>query len=109
MTVKELIKHLKKYPQNVEVLIGNQVGGIDCSLKEVHGTCSGPSYDTISKVVLVRKKLQIMGELADDIIDGACCALCGIYFEEEHGYPVACKCCHEDPDCTYPEATEEEI
>ena len=26
--------------------------------------------------------------IAEDIIDGWCCQLCGVYFEEEHGYPV---------------------
>ncbi|KKK83057.1 hypothetical protein LCGC14_2797180 [marine sediment metagenome] len=49
-----------------------------------------------------------MGEIADDIIDGLCCAICGVYFEEEHGYPVACSECKDD-DCSYEEATEEEI
>ena len=49
-----------------------------------------------------------MGEIANDIIDGACCAICGIYFKEEHGYPVACESCY-DEDCEYSEATEEEI
>jgi hypothetical protein len=39
-----------------------------------------------------------MGEIADDMIDGACCSLCGVYFEEEHGYPVLCTDCYED--CT---------
>ena len=59
-----------------------------------------------------------MGEIADDIINGACCALCGQYFvksyldEEgneithEHGYPVACKDCYE-LDCGYGESDAE--
>ena len=37
-----------------------------------------------------------MGEMADDMIDGAACELCGMYFEEEHGYPVICKDCWKD-------------
>lgn len=37
-----------------------------------------------------------MGDLADDIIEGACCSDCGVYFEEEHGYPVLCKSCWEE-------------
>lgn len=41
-----------------------------------------------------------MGQHADDIIDGACCALCGQFFEQEHGYPVACFDCW-DEDCGY--------
>ena len=49
-----------------------------------------------------------MGEIADDIIDGNCCALCGVYFEKSHGYPVACEDCY-DEDCGYPKATEEEL
>ena len=52
-----------------------------------------------------------MGEIADDIIKGRCCAICGQYFEDpdnpgtnyEHGYPVACKECYDD-DCGYPRA-----
>ena len=34
-----------------------------------------------------------MGEMADDLIEGACCSLCSVYFENPHGYPVACKDC----------------
>lgn len=32
--------------------------------------------------------------VADDIIDGWCCQLCGVYFSEEHGYPVVCDSCY---------------
>ena len=49
-----------------------------------------------------------MGEIADDMIEGACCSLCGEYFEEEHGYPVACEDCWE-PDCGYQEAISKTI
>ena len=54
-----------------------------------------------------------MGEIADDIISGECCALCGCYFvgpdldseghqiAYEHGYPVACEDCF-TPECGYP-------
>ena len=41
-----------------------------------------------------------MGEIADDMIDGVCCALCGEYFEEAQGYPCACSECW-DTDCGY--------
>jgi hypothetical protein len=52
-----------------------------------------------------------MGELADQIIDGECCALCMMPFENkekpgwvyEHGYPVACESCWEK-DCGYEKA-----
>jgi len=37
-----------------------------------------------------------MGEIADDMTEGACCSWCGIYFESEHGYPVVCKSCWND-------------
>jgi hypothetical protein len=47
-----------------------------------------------------------MGEIADDMIEGACCALCGECFEEEHGYPVACATCW-TKDCGYAKAEEE--
>ena len=32
----------------------------------------------------------------EDIIDGWCCQLCGVYFEEEHGYPVVCESCYNE-------------
>ena len=56
-----------------------------------------------------------MGEIADDMIDGSSCSLCGCYFKDPkhleagvnkmytHGYPVACKDCYE-PDCGFPKA-----
>jgi hypothetical protein len=34
-----------------------------------------------------------MGETADDLISGRACSWCGVYFEEEHGYPVLCDSC----------------
>lgn len=37
-----------------------------------------------------------MGDIADDIIDGFSCSWCGVYFVEEHGYPVICKDCYEN-------------
>ena len=37
-----------------------------------------------------------MGEIADDMIDGFMCSWCGVYFENDHGYPVACDSCWED-------------
>lgn len=37
-----------------------------------------------------------MGEMALDMLDGACCELCGVYFEEEHGHPVVCKSCYDE-------------
>lgn len=52
-----------------------------------------------------------MGEIADDMINGACCSLCGCYFVDqngeiyEHGYPVYCHDCY-DPDCGTQEAEE---
>lgn len=46
-----------------------------------------------------------MGEFADAILMGECCAFCMapfVYEGEifEHGYPVACNECYE-PDCGY--------
>lgn len=37
-----------------------------------------------------------MGEIADDMVNGECCSLCGIYFVEGHGYPVLCHTCFEE-------------
>ena len=37
-----------------------------------------------------------MGETADDMIDGFSCSFCGVYFDEEHGYPVVCNSCWSD-------------
>jgi len=39
-----------------------------------------------------------MGEIADAMIDGECCELCGQYFAEDHGYPVVCKGCWSELD-----------
>ena len=60
-----------------------------------------------------------MGEIAENMIDGTCCSLCGQYFQHPkeskdrgaigtytHGYPVACKDCWE-PDCGYQKAEAE--
>lgn len=46
--------------------------------------------------------------MADDIINGNCCALCGQYFVKKtspvfmytHGFPVVCYDCYEE-DCGY--------
>lgn len=37
-----------------------------------------------------------MGEMADDMVEGRCCSHCGVYFEDEHGYPVLCKDCYDE-------------
>lgn len=44
-----------------------------------------------------------MGEIADDMLDGTTCSLCGMFFkgkkEDElysHGYPVVCWKCWKD-------------
>jgi hypothetical protein len=34
-----------------------------------------------------------MGDIADDIINGFQCSWCGVCFEEENGFPVACESC----------------
>lgn len=62
-----------------------------------------------------------MSEIADDMIEGACCSLCGQYFVKEqnidgadvpamyeHGYPVACNQCWEE-DCGYEKAKAQTI
>ena len=37
-----------------------------------------------------------MGELAQDKISGFSCSWCGVYFVDEHGYPVLCDSCWKD-------------
>lgn len=37
-----------------------------------------------------------MGEIAEDMVDGFMCSLCGTYFEKEHDYPVVCDYCWDD-------------
>lgn len=49
-----------------------------------------------------------MGQIADDIINGLQCSFCGVCFENEHGYPVACCDCWNDQ-CELPKAIENEI
>ena len=51
-----------------------------------------------------------MGEVAEDMLDGSCCSICGQYFQSDrtdddgepmihsHGYPVVCKGCW-DKEC----------
>ena len=46
-----------------------------------------------------------MGEIADLIIDGECCAFCMMPFSEAVGYPCACSGCW-TPDCGYCKAYE---
>lgn len=48
-----------------------------------------------------------MGQIADDMINGLCCGICGQYFLDnstgelyEHGHPVACNECY-DNGCGY--------
>lgn len=36
-----------------------------------------------------------MGEIAGDMVNGACCSHCGVYFAEENGYPVLCHSCYD--------------
>jgi hypothetical protein len=47
-----------------------------------------------------------MGEIAEDVVDGTCCQLCGCYFKgkdepyaekfHSHGHPVVCWSCWQD-------------
>lgn len=45
-----------------------------------------------------------MGQIAEDMVDGTCCQLCGQYFQDPkkeeyvytHGYPVVCRECWSD-------------
>lgn len=37
-----------------------------------------------------------MGEIADDMLSGFQCSLCGLFFSGEHGYPVVCNDCWHD-------------
>ncbi len=43
-----------------------------------------------------------MGQIADDMVNGICCDICGCYFVDndtdlfEHGYPATCWDCWKD-------------
>ncbi len=37
-----------------------------------------------------------MAEIANDMVSGACCSQCGVYFAKAHGYPVLCAACWAD-------------
>ncbi len=37
-----------------------------------------------------------MGEIAEAMVDGANCAHCGVFFAEDHGYPVLCCKCYRE-------------
>ena len=50
-----------------------------------------------------------MGEVAEDMFSGACCALCCTFFRGDHGHEVLCKSCKkENPEDPRPVATLEE-
>ena len=36
----------------------------------------------------------MLRSLTVDVREGLCCAVCAVYFERAHGYPVACESCH---------------
>lgn len=54
-----------------------------------------------------------MGDIADDMVNGACCEECGVYFTEEHGYPVLCEACWTEDSTTqkaeHPELGDDEM
>ncbi len=37
-----------------------------------------------------------MGEIADSMIEGEICTICGLPFKESYGYPLACQDCGGD-------------
>ena len=57
-----------------------------------------------------------MGEIADDMIEGCSCSMCGCYFIDKkdedylykHGYPVACTECW-SKGCGYPKQNREAV
>lgn len=49
----------------------------------------------MSDLSQVQERGRVMGESAEDVIDGACCECCGVYFKVAHGYPVTCNECWE--------------
>ena len=56
---------------------------------------------------------EVIGEMAEDILDGFMCSHCGVCFIEEHGFPVLCRSCYDEetPDerAGLPMATKEEL
>ena len=34
-----------------------------------------------------------MGQLAEDMVEGRSCSMCGVYFVKSHGFPVICTDC----------------
>ena len=37
-----------------------------------------------------------MGEVAEDMVTGCCCSMCGVYFVDAHMCPVLCVSCWKD-------------
>jgi hypothetical protein len=37
-----------------------------------------------------------MGDVADMMLDGTLCQICGVYLEGDAGYPRTCDACHRD-------------
>ena len=54
-----------------------------------------------------------MGDIADDLLNGACCSYCSQYFVDDHGYSVLCNDCWNKATKKeregYQKATEKEI
>ena len=58
-------------------------------------------FDPLGRVLAaLRGKGMNMGQMADDIVEGTTCTLCGMFFENTetdeiytHGYPVVCWDC----------------
>ncbi len=65
------------------------------ALREVDGNVFAYIADQErEKDIDIRRKE--MGDMADDIIDGDCCQVCGQYFNESQGYPCTCTECGGD-------------
>ena len=52
----------------------------------------------IHKELIKGEEDTIMGDWADDAMDGACCQVCGQYLGEDCGYPRTCEGCKDDTD-----------
>lgn len=51
-----------------------------------------------------------MGQLTEDVMEGLCCARCGVYFSNPHGHPAMCHFCKKkDPTAEMPASRFKEV
>ena len=59
------------------------------------GADRGPVADPAGPAQGLRGGMT-MGDMADAIVNGECCQVCGEFFEVPTGYPTSCRACENE-------------